>query len=59
MIDWLSERPGLGIRPREPGSYTMKSEAAREAGRMILLPGLLFCIGTLGAGVGVWVIRRR
>ena len=58
-IDWLSERPGLGIRPREPGIYVMKTDVAKESSRLVLLPGWILVLGTLGVGLGVWVVRRR
>lgn len=59
MIDWLTERPGLGIRPREPGIYVMKTEVLRETGRLVLTPGLMMLLGVCGLGVGIWVVRRR
>ena len=59
IIDFLADRPGIGIRPREPGIYVMKSDIARQGGRMVLLPGWLLTLGTLGIGAGIWVVRRR
>jgi hypothetical protein len=56
-VDWLSERPGIGIRPKETGRFEFPPNF--ESGRMIVLPGWLMGITILALGIGIWVVRRR
>jgi hypothetical protein len=56
-LDWLAERPVLGIAPKQTNTYTLGPNVDRN--RMVLLPGALMGLGIVGLGVGVWVVRRR
>jgi hypothetical protein len=58
-IDWLSDRPGVGARPKESGTYTLSPKAAENINRMANLPLLLMALSIIGTGVGLWVVRRR
>ena len=56
-LEWMGERPVLGIRPREQPNYALNPET--QVGRMIFVPLWLMGLSTLGLGIGVWVVRRR
>lgn len=58
-IDWLAERPGVGIRPRETGKFALGTKAQEVRGRMVLTPAWLMGLGILGLGASIWVVRRR
>jgi hypothetical protein len=58
-IDWLSDRPGVGARPKESSTYTLSPKAAEQMGRMTTLPAVLMALVIVGLGVGLWVVRRR
>jgi hypothetical protein len=58
-LDWLSDRPGVGARPKESSTYTLSSRGAEHVSRMVNLPFLLMAVAIIGLGVGLWVVRRR
>jgi hypothetical protein len=60
LLSWLRERPDVGkmADPKERNFFTL--QASPEAiTRMQWLPGILICIGLLGLGGGIWIVRRR
>jgi hypothetical protein len=60
LLSWLRERPDVGkmADPKERNFFTL--QASPEAiTRIQWLPGILICIGLLGLGGGIWVVRRR
>jgi gliding motility-associatede transport system auxiliary component len=59
FIDWLTDRPGLGVRPREQGVFTISPKIKQEWGRITLMPGWLMTLGVLGLGLAAWVVRRK
>lgn len=60
-MDWLVDRPVpvLGIAPKESGTVMVRSTDATHSERMIWLPLGLIMLLILGAGAGVWELRRR
>jgi len=57
-MEWLVERPAnIGIKPKESSSFALGANVSY--GRMILLPLGLMLLGIVGAGTGIWVVRRR
>ncbi len=55
-IDWLIERPGVGISPPEPGVYVLPPNTNLR--RLQLEPTWLMILIVIAFGVGVWVVRR-
>jgi len=58
-IDWLSDRPGVGARPKESSTYTLSSKGAEHINRMANMPAWLMALAIIGLGTGLWVVRRR
>ncbi len=56
-LDYLADRPGVGIRPKEVGTYMLNPEA--PVSRMLLLPVWVIAYSVLGLGIAIWVVRRR
>lgn len=56
-LDWLADRRGIGIRPKEGGVYEYPRDVSAAA--MVLPPAWLMMLSVIGVGVGVWVVRRR
>jgi hypothetical protein len=56
-LDWLLDRPSVGIRPKEAGTYSLDANLPR--GPMVLIPGWIFVFTILSLGTGIWVVRRR
>jgi hypothetical protein len=57
-IDWLrGKTSSIGIAPKKPGLYVMKNTLTYWP--FVLLPSLVICVGVIGAGTGVWLVRRR
>jgi hypothetical protein len=59
-LSWLRERPNIGktADPKERKFYTL-SASPDAVTRLQWLPGVLICVGLLGVGGGIWVVRRR
>jgi hypothetical protein len=58
-LDWLSERPGVGARPKESNTFALTPKGAENINRMALLPFLTMALSVIGLGLGLWVVRRR
>jgi hypothetical protein len=60
-LAWLRERPDIGMgdtEAKERKEYSLNVPAA-AASRIQFLPLGLLCLVVVGAGLGVWVVRRR
>lgn len=61
-LEWLAERPveKLGIDAKERSTYVVDAqELDKNMTRLVLLPLGLIIIGIVGAGTGIWLVRRR
>jgi hypothetical protein len=58
-LDWLAERPGIGIRPKQVGTFSLGPKGEEIRGRIVGFPAWLMSLGVIGLGVGIWVVRRR
>jgi hypothetical protein len=57
-IEWLAERPAnIGIKPKESSTFVLPGNV--DYSRMTWLPLALMVLAVVGAGTGVWVVRRR
>jgi hypothetical protein len=57
LLDWLRERPsGIGIAPRAQQRFHLSPNA--DGSRLIWMPLGLTLIVIVGAGIGIWLIRR-
>jgi hypothetical protein len=57
-IEWLAERPAnIGIKPKESSTFVLSGNV--DYSRMTWLPLGLMLLAVVGAGTGVWVVRRR
>jgi len=57
-MEWLAERPtNIGIKPKESSSFALGPTVHYD--RMIWLPLGLMVLTIVGAGTGIWVVRRR
>ena len=57
MLEYMRERPNIGIEPRALGTYNLPKDP--DGISLLVLPIGLVVLGILGLGVGVWVTRRR
>jgi ABC-type uncharacterized transport system len=60
VLNWLRERPEIGkmADPKERKFYTL-SAGQDAVTRLEWLPGFLICLGIIGLGGGIWIVRRR
>jgi hypothetical protein len=61
-IDWLKGRTNsIGISPKKSSIYALPASLQQSANywSFVLLPALLILLGVVGAGTGVWLVRRR
>jgi len=56
-IDYLTDRPGVGARPKETKIYIWDTKV--QTAPLAYLPAWLMSLGIFGLGMGVWVVRRR
>ncbi len=57
-VDWLRERPQLGIAVENKKYAEFKFPATTDENRGLFLPLLLSITGVAGLGIGVWMVRR-
>jgi hypothetical protein len=57
-VDWLRERPQLGIAVENKKYVEFKFPATTDENRGLFLPLLLSVTLVAGLGVGVWMVRR-
>jgi hypothetical protein len=58
-VDWLRERPTLGIEVKPKTYVEFKFPATTDENRGLFLPLLLSVTVIAGLGMGVWMVRRR
>jgi hypothetical protein len=56
-LDYLTDRPGVGARPKESKLYTLDNSVPSTP--LAYLPAWLMSLGIFGLGLGMWVVRRR
>src|SRR5262249_62366393 len=56
-LDYLTDRPGVGARPKEAKFYTLDNTVPPAP--LTYLPAWLMSLNIFGVGLGMWVVRRR